>query len=142
MRKAYFADFERSNLSLFCQHHKGKMKVKPLSYKDIVKLAVHELNQGSTLDQVEEDLLKKNIERKEALKAIEEADYYKKQEELKAKKKAELAEASKKQQTQAEEKKETAQTQQTKSSFWLWVILIVLIGIALYLYFSGTITFK
>ena len=118
------------------------MKPKPLLHKDLVNLGVHELKQGSTLNQVEEDFLKKGIKRKDALKAIEEADYYRKQEELKAK---QAADALKKKENQNAESKQ-ASNQETlqkkeKSSFWVWFFILVLIGIILYLYFSDTINF-
>ena len=108
------------------------MKVKPLKHNDIVKLAAHEMNQGSNLNKVEKDLHKLGIERTEALKAIEEADYYKKQEEeLKAKKEAE----SKEQQAQAQSE-ETAQQSKEKSSFWVYfIVFLVLVGLALFYYF-------
>ena len=112
------------------------MKVKPLKHNDIVKLAAHELNQGSKLNKVEKDLHKLGIGRAEALKAIEEADYYKKrEEEIKAKK-----EAAKQQQTAQAEAKETAPQSKEKSTFWFWIIIIFVAGVALYLFFSGIIS--
>lgn len=106
------------------------MKPKPLSHNDLVKLAVHELNQGSKLNKVEKDLHKLGIERTEALKAIEEADYYKKQEDLKAKREAE----SKEQKTQAKAG-ETAPQSKEKSSFWIYfIVFLVLVGLALFYY--------
>ena len=110
------------------------MKVKPLKHKDIVKLAAHELNQGSKLNKVEKDLHEIGIERTEALKAIEEADYYKKQEDLKAKQEAE----SKEQKTQAKAGENAPQSKE-KSSFWFWIMVTAVAGIVLYLFFSGII---
>ena len=111
------------------------MKPKPLSHNDLVKLAVHKLNQGSTLNQVEKDLHKLGIERTAALKAIEEADYYvqkeKEEKELKARQESE----AKEQQTQATAK-ETGQPQKEKSSFWIYfIVFLVLVGLALFYYY-------
>ena len=100
-----------------------------LSHKDLVKLGKYEASQGYSLNKIETDFLKKGIKRKDAIRAIEVVDYYNKREQAKIPK-----ESSKKQ----EDKKIVSKN---KSSFWLWFVLLVLIGAILYLYFSGTINF-
>ena len=100
-----------------------------LLHKDLVKLARYEASQGYSLNKIEADFLKKGIKRKDAIRALEVVDYYNKKEQSKI-----LKETSKKQ----EDKKTVSKN---KSSFWPWFILLVLIGAALYLYFSGTINF-
>ena len=100
-----------------------------LSHKDLVKLGKYEASQGYSLNKIEDDFLKKGIKRKDAIRALEVVDYYSQIEKSKTQK-----EASKKQ----EDKKNVSKK---KSSFWPWFILLVLIGIILYLYFSGKISF-
>ena len=100
-----------------------------LSHKDLVKLGRYEASQGYSLNKIEADFLKKGIKRKDAIRALEAVDYYDKREQLKIHK-----EDSKKQ----ENKKAVSKK---KSSFWPWLILLVLIGVMLYLYFSRAINF-
>ena len=100
-----------------------------LSHKDLVKLGRYESSQGYPLNKIESDFLKKGIKRKDAIRALEVVDYYDKREQLKVHK-----EDSKKQ-----ENKKAASKK--KSSFLPWFILLVLIGVMLYLYFSGAINF-
>jgi len=108
-----------------------------LSHKDLVKLGRYEANQGYSLSKIETDFLRKGIKREDAIKALKVVDYYSQKEALKAQK-----EASKKAAT-SDKKSVAGNTQITekKSSFWLWLVLLVLIGIVLYLYFSGAINF-
>ena len=100
-----------------------------LSHKDLVKLGRYEASKGYSLNKIEADFLKKGIKRKDAIRALEAVDYYSKREKSKAQEKA-----SKRQ----EDKKAVSEK---KQSFWPWLILLVLIGIMLYLYFSGAINF-
>jgi multidrug efflux pump subunit AcrB len=114
--------------------------IKPLSQKDLVKWGLHELSRGRSLQQIEAEFHKKEIQRKNALKALKTIDYLKKRDEHKAQK----AEALKKQAEQkaAVDAKQTGQAAQAqeKFSFGAWLVLAVIIGIALYalyLIFSG-----
>jgi len=108
-----------------------------LSHKDIVKLGRYEAGQGYSLNKIEADFLKKGIKRTDAIKALEEVDYYSKL--------AERKEASKKQDGKNISDKSNAGNVQTsnkkKSSFWLWLILLVLTGGVIYIYFSGLMNF-
>ena len=116
------------------------MKTK-LSHKDIVKLGRYEADQGYSLDKIEADFSKKGIERTDAIKALEEVDYYNKIE------KSKQEEDSKKQENKqiVSDKKSNAENKQAanekKPSFWPWFVLVLLIGVVIYLYFSGTINF-
>jgi len=100
-----------------------------LSHKDLVKLGKYEASQGYSLNKIEVDFLKKGIKRRDAIRALEVVDYYNKREKSKVQK-----EASKRQ----HDKKTISKK---KQSFWPWIMLLMLIGIFLYLYFSGTINF-
>lgn len=103
-----------------------------LSHKDLVKLGRYESSQGYALNKIEADFLKKGIKRGEAIKALKEIDYHKKREELKAK---EEIEASIKQ------KAGHKQPAEKKSSFWIYAFVALIIGILVYLYYSGFINF-
>ena len=107
-----------------------------LSHKDLVKLGLHEANQGHSLNQIEADFHEKKIDRKDAIKALKTIDYLKKREERKAKE----SEATKPENKDVGQKNQKA-TAEKKSSFWPWLIILILIGVGLYLYFSGTINF-
>lgn len=103
---------------------------------------MHESKQGYSLSKIESDFLKKGIKGGDAIRALKEIDYHKKREELKARQEAE---SSKK----AEDKKKASKnntgaqaTNQKKSSVLFWILLLVIIGIVLYLYFSGIIKMK
>ena len=100
-----------------------------LSQKDLVKLGRYEASQGYSLNKIEDDFLKKGIKRKDAIRALEVVDSYNKKEQSKIPKEAS--------QKQGDEKN----ISKNKSSFWLWFILLALIGAILYLYFSGIINF-
>ena len=111
-----------------------------LSHKDLVKLGRYEASQGYSLDKIEDDFLKKGINRTDTIKALKEVDYYSKTE------KSKQEDASNKQQDAKiiPENKSNAgnvKVNKSKTSFWPWFILIVLIGVVIYLYFSGTINF-
>ena len=115
------------------------MKTK-LSHKELVKLGRYEADQGYSLDKIEDDFLKKGIGRPDTIKALEEVDYYNKVEESKQK------EASKKQEDAKiisgnKPGAGNIKSNEKKSSFWLWFILLIIIGIILYLFFSGKINF-
>ena len=103
-----------------------------LSHKDLVKWGRHESSQGYTLNKIEADFLKKGIKRKEAIKALEEIDYYKQREELKAKKEIDAS---------IKQKSGHKQTAEKKSSFWIYAFVVLIIGILVYLYYSGAINF-
>lgn len=112
-----------------------------LSHKDLVKLGRYEASKGYSLDKIESDFLKKGIERKDTIKALEEVDYYNKVEESKLQK-----ESSKKQEDAKiipgnKTDAGNIKSNEKKSSIWPWIILVALIGIVIYLYFSGTINF-
>ncbi len=104
-----------------------------LSHKDLVKLGMHETKQGRSLNEIEADFLDKGIKRKDSMNALKEIDYYRKKEELKAKKEAE----SKKQQVgKSADQKEAIQQTKEKSSFWVvFLVFLVLVGLALFYYF-------
>ena len=116
------------------------MKTK-LSHKDLVKLGRYEAGQGYSLDKIEADFLKKGINRADAIKALEEVDYYNQIE------KSKQEEDYKKQENKqvVAENKPGAENKQAlnekKPSIWLWFVLVLLIGVVIYLYFSGTINF-
>lgn len=110
-----------------------------LTHKDLVKLGRHEASQGYSLNKIEADFLKKGIKRRDAIRALEVVDYYSKREKSKAQK-----EASKKLEDKKDVsgKKPNAQPANAKkSSLWPWFILLMLIGIIIYLYFTGAINF-
>ena len=107
-----------------------------LSHKDLVKLGRHEASQGLSLNQIDKDFQKKGINRADAIKALEEVDYYNKQEKSKIQKEADRKIAS-----GEKSNKQNKQANENKSSIWFWLILLIIIGIILYLYFSGTINF-
>ncbi len=106
-----------------------------LSHKDLVKLGRYEAGQGYSLNKIEDDFLKKGIKRTDTIKALEEVDYYNKL--------AEHKEAKKQGDKNISSNKSNAGNAQPsnkkKSSFWLWLILLVLAGIIIYIYFSGSI---
>ena len=110
-----------------------------LSHKDIVKLGLHESARGHSLNRIEADFHKMGIGRKDAVNALKTIDYMKKREERKAARenqaKSENSDTSTKNDNNAKEA-----AGENKSSFLLGFflfVLIVLIGLAVYLYFSG-----
>lgn len=108
-----------------------------LSHKDLVKLGIHELKQGSSLNEVEADFFKKGIKRKDAIKALEEIDYYNKREEaLKAKKEKEYSKRLEDKKTTSEGNTNTESINKNKPSFWIYfLVFLVLVGLALFYYF-------
>ena len=114
------------------------MKAK-LSQKDITKLARYEASQGYSLSKIEKDLLKKGIERSEVMKALDVVDYYNKEDE--SKKKEEELRNKERETISKKAQPQNVQPTKKKSSFWLWIILMVLFGIIIYLLFSGSVAF-
>ena len=113
-----------------------------LSHKDLVKFGRYEASQGYSLNQIENDFLKKGIAKKDALKALDEVNYYKKRETLKTQQEAETSNPRVQDKTASSgNQSNTKAANEKKSSFWHWFILLVLIGIILYLYFFGKINF-
>ena len=112
-----------------------------LSHKDLVKLGRYESGQGYSLNKIEADFLKKGIKRKDAIRALEEVDYYSQREKSKTQKEASKKQEDKKDVLGNKSNADNTKTTKKKSSFWHWLILLVLIGIMLYLYFSWTISF-
>ena len=104
-----------------------------LSHKDLVKLGRHESHRGYSLSQIEADFSKKGIKRRDAIMALREIHHYKAKEELKAKKEIEAS---------IKQKAGHKQPAEKKSSFLAYAFIILLIGILLYLYYSGFINFK
>jgi len=108
-----------------------------LLHKDLVKLGRYEASQGYSLDKIEADFSKKGINRAETIKALEEVDYYNQLEKSKIQKETDKKIAS--------EGKPNTQNKQAanekNSSFWPWFVLLIIIGVILYLFFSGTINF-
>ncbi|MBI2558667.1 hypothetical protein HYW20_05060 [Candidatus Woesearchaeota archaeon] len=106
-----------------------------LSHKDLVKLGVHESKQGHSLNEIEADFSKKGISRKETIKALKEVEYHNKRDEaLKAKETA-----SKKLQDKtagdAKSNTENAQSAEKKSSFWVYLLVfLVLAALAIFYY--------
>ncbi len=113
-----------------------------LSHKDLVKLGMHESKRGHSLNDIEADFSKKGISRKDTIKALKEVEYYNKRDEALEAKEAESKKLQDKTAVDTKSSAKNAQSAEKKSSFWFWIVLAILIGTALYLYFSGIITFK
>ena len=109
-----------------------------LSHKDLVKLGRYEASKGYSLSKIEADYLKKGIPKKDALRALDEVDYYNKIEQSKHKetpKKQEDKEVVSGKKSDAGNSHDAGK----KSLFWPLIILLLLVGIIVYLFYSGRI---
>ena len=112
-----------------------------LFHKDLVKIGRYESEKGLALSQIEADFLKRGISRKDALRALKEIEYYSKKDALRAKREAE-AKKLEAEKTASKGNTNAESGTKNKSSFWIYILVfLVLVGLALFYHFTR-INFK
>ena len=92
--------------------------------EELVQWGKHELKKGKSLNYVEDAFLKEGLPKKEAITALKKADASKKIEDRKA---------------ASEGKTDEKAVSSAKSSWWLYIFILLVLLALIYLYFSGTI---
>lgn len=107
-----------------------------LSHRDLVKWGRNQAEQGQSLNKIEADFLKKGIKKEDALKALDEVDYYNKIEKSKHK---EAPKQGSEAVSGSQPAVGNAPASGKKSLFWPLIILFLIIGVIVYLFYSGRI---
>lgn len=107
-----------------------------MAHENLIREGGKALRKNIAPGEIKNYFLKKGMDEKEAKQAIEQ---------IQAAQILENAKKSEKEKTlsrETEPKATTPDTNEKKSSIWIYILAILLVGIALYLYFSGVLMTK